>query len=431
MKVGFDETKVNLEQYVPDENYKTGFSLVPIQALECSSKMSFISTTDACHITHANINGMNMYTTCHDANYQINPMIGSYSLFEESEITWNVHNSVDLRKFPIRNTPDHVHISDGDKGGFASYKKIYTAKKHKPDSQCGHVYKLHKGFFYCSNHAAQTVRKKYKSAASDEFNHLKRMTSRDKILARLEDPKHKKLCKWLSKRSLEFSLPAFNDQIWDKDTTQNVEVQNKLQKSEGARTGGHMQRAQNMLSSMMRRWIRKKKNAVECKTILVPKMEIEKKRLISKISGYFSHQKNPSNPNKGVVEVYSGIKDQQLSKKCYEVELYPNRHPYTTMGGHCSCLRPLQKRLPCVHTIYYAGLVGFEYDNLFREEHLTKYWRWQYEDMGTEMLIPDVNTLIKSSSLAAPVVGAPLRGRPKKGKRIKSVMEKRKRRRPN
>ena len=113
-----DERKVN--KFVPDKEYMTGFTLVPSHAINCADRMSFISTSDACHITHRNINGINLYTTCHDANYQINPMIASYSLFEESLKTWNVHNEVDFRLFPKRNTPDHVHICDGDKGGHAS-----------------------------------------------------------------------------------------------------------------------------------------------------------------------------------------------------------------------------------------------------------------------------------------------------------------------
>ena len=82
-RFSLDERK--LAQFVPNKDYMTGFSLVPGPALNCAARMSYISTSDACHITHGNINGINLYTTCHDANYQINPMIGSYSLFEESE----------------------------------------------------------------------------------------------------------------------------------------------------------------------------------------------------------------------------------------------------------------------------------------------------------------------------------------------------------
>ena len=87
MREKFDPNKVKINQFVPENKYMIGFSVVPSQAIKCAKKMSFISTTDACHITYKDINGINMYTTCHDANYQVNPMISSYSLFEESKET--------------------------------------------------------------------------------------------------------------------------------------------------------------------------------------------------------------------------------------------------------------------------------------------------------------------------------------------------------
>ena len=87
-------------------------------------RMSYISTSDACHITHKNIKGINLYTNYHDANYQINPMIASYSLFEESVKMSNIHNVEYYQQFPLRNSPNHVHICDGDKGGVASYEPV-------------------------------------------------------------------------------------------------------------------------------------------------------------------------------------------------------------------------------------------------------------------------------------------------------------------
>lgn len=421
-RVVFDPTKINFEQFVPDKKYLIGFSLVPSQAINCAEKMSFISTSDACHITYKDINGINMYTTCHDANYQVNPMIASYSLFEESTTTQNRHNEVDAQIFSNRNTPDHVHISDGDKGGYASYKEVFTVIKPENVDEKSNDRELHKSFFYCTNHAAQTVKKKIKSAG-EEFNILKRMRSREKIIDRLNKPENTKLKDQIQNRSLEQSLPAFQDQIWDKNTTQNVELQNKLQNDEGARHGGHHQRVRNMLMSMINRWIRNKKNADKCKSILVPKMELEKQRLISKINSYFSFSRNPRNNMKGVVFLFTGVKDMQKSQDRFEVELFPERSKMTTMGGQCSCLKPQQDRVPCVHLIFYARSVQYPLNKLFRNEHSADYWRWQYEGMGEGWEIPDDASLESTSVLAAPVIGAPLRGRPKKGKRKKSFFE--------
>ena len=86
-KKDFDSSRLNLDKYVSKKDYMTAFSIVPEQALKCASRMLKISTTDASHVTFSNINGINMYTTCHDANYHINPIVATYSLFEESEGT--------------------------------------------------------------------------------------------------------------------------------------------------------------------------------------------------------------------------------------------------------------------------------------------------------------------------------------------------------
>ena len=113
-------------------------------------------------------------------------MIASYSLFEESLRTWNVHNVVDCKVFPLRNTPDHVHICDGDKGGHASYLDTFT--KGRTEIEDG----MHKSFFYCTNHAAQTVKKTIKGRG-EEFNILKKMRSKDEILERSQLPENNKL----------------------------------------------------------------------------------------------------------------------------------------------------------------------------------------------------------------------------------------------
>ena len=131
---------------------------------------------------------------------------------------------------------------------------------------------------------------------------------------------------------------------------------------------------------------------------------------------------------KGVVFVFTGVKDMQKSQKRYEVELFAKRNKVTTMCGQCSCLKPQQNRVPCVHLIYYARRLNFPLNKLFRAEHLADYWRWQYEGMGEEWEIPDVAALDRSSNIVAPIIGAPLRGRPKKGKRKKSFLEMRSKR---
>ena len=71
---------------------------------------------------------------------------------------------------------------------------------------------LHKGFFYCTCHASIAVKKILKSA-NEEFNNLKRMRSREKIVDRLIRSKNSKLQKRLEARSLNRSLLAFNEQI--------------------------------------------------------------------------------------------------------------------------------------------------------------------------------------------------------------------------
>ena len=264
-----------------------------------------------------------------------------------------------------------MHICDGDKGGYSSYKTVFDSTiTHTKIEDLAPV--MNKDFFFCTNHAAQTVKKTLKSVG-EEFNIIKKMKSREKILERLNDPKNANLRKWLAKRGLEKSLPAFTAKIWDKSTTQNVEVYNRLQKQEGARKGGHSKRAYNMINHMVKRWIKNKNTAMACTTNLVPKMELEKKRLISMITSYFDYEINQQNALKGVVVVLNPQKDMQLSKKKYEVELFPGRHQTTTMGGHCSCLSPQQRRIPCVHVVYYTKRVGHPVDNLFRAEHSTKY----------------------------------------------------------
>ena len=66
-------------------------------------------------------------------------------------------------------------------------------KPENADEKCKDR-ELHKSFFYCTNHAAQTVKKKIKSAG-EEFNNLKRMRSREKIIVRLNKPENAKLKK--------------------------------------------------------------------------------------------------------------------------------------------------------------------------------------------------------------------------------------------
>ena len=88
---------------------------------------------------------------------------------------------------------------------FDIWKSNKAKAKIKPE-------KLHKDFFYCTNHASKMLKLKLKSAG-DEFDNIKQTRSRDKILERLEDKKIVKLKLWLSKRSLTHSLPAFNDKI--------------------------------------------------------------------------------------------------------------------------------------------------------------------------------------------------------------------------
>ena len=46
--------------------------------------------------------------------------------------------------------------------------------------------------------------------------------------------------------------------------------------------------------------------------------------------------------------------------------------------------------------------------------------------MELDWEVPHLEDLTPSSKIVAPVIGAPLRGRPKKGKSIKSVFEKKK-----
>ena len=250
------------------------------------------------------------------------------------------------------------------------------------------------------------------------------MRSRENILERLEKPENTLLRNWLRARSLEKSLPAFNDQVFDKDTTQNAEVQNKLQNKEGGRSGGHVQRAYNMINSMVTRWHENKKRAFACKSFLVPKMEIEKKKLTNKINKYYSFQTSCPQKLSGVVDVLTTVKDAQMSQKRYDVELFRVRHKGTSMHGHCSCLRPQIKRLPCVHIVFYAKSVGFPVNDLFRYEHRAKFWRWQYKGCGELKRLPVLADLEKSTKIKSPVIGAPLRGRPKKGKRFRSVLEK-------
>ena len=93
------------------------------------------------------------------------------------------------------------------------------------------------------------------------------------------------------------------------------------------------------------------------------------------ITSYFDYENNPENALKGVVVVLNPHMDMQLSMKKYEVELFPGRQKTTTLGGQCSCLTPQQRRIPCVHVVYYARRVGYSVDNLFRAEHSTKYWQ--------------------------------------------------------
>ena len=50
-KTEFDVAKINLEQFVPEKKYLVGFSVVPSQALACAESVSFVSTSDAGHIT--------------------------------------------------------------------------------------------------------------------------------------------------------------------------------------------------------------------------------------------------------------------------------------------------------------------------------------------------------------------------------------------
>ena len=175
---------------------------------------------------------------------------------------------------------------------------------------------------------------------------------------------------------------------------------------------------------MVTRWLQNKKRAFECKTVLVPKMEIEKKVLLNKINHYFSFKPNPEQNFIGVVDVLTSVKDEQKSQQRFNVEIFRKRHKYTSMGAHCSCLRPQMKRLPCVHVVFYAKSMGFEINKLFRYEHTAKFWRWQYLGCGELKRLPVLADLEKSDVIVSPVIGAPLRGRPKKGKRFLSVFEK-------
>ena len=155
-------------------------------------------------------------------------------------------------------------------------------------------------------------------------------------------------------------------------------------------------------------------------------MELEKNRLVGSITSYFTISVCPNNNHAGVVSVFTGMKDKQKSEKKNNVQLFSDRKQSTSMGGHCSCLRPQQKRIPCVHLIHFASRVNFGLNKLFREEHFAYYWRWQYEGMGEEWNIPEIASLDSSSTPVSSVIGAPLRERPKKGKRKKSFLEMRK-----
>ena len=155
-------------------------------------------------------------------------------------------------------------------------------------------------------------------------------------------------------------------------------------------------------------------------------MELEKARLLSSINNYYSIRVSPIDNLKAEVNVFTGVKDMVKSQKRYDVEIFKKRDKYTTMGGKCTCLRPQQNRIPCVHLIYFAKTVNYPLNNLFREEHTTKYWKWQYAGMSEEWKIPDLSNLDSCGDLVPPIIGAPRRGRPKKGKRKKSFLEMRK-----
>ena len=170
-------------------------------------------------------------------------------------------------------------------------------------------------------------------------------------------------------------------------------------------------------------WESNRSKALACKTFLVPKMEAEKLSLLKKFSCYYDFTINPGNSAKGLVHVSSAVHDMRRSKKTYKVEVFTTKRPITGMGGHCSCLRPQQRRIPCAHLLFFAQKNNFSLDWLFRVEHTSKYWRWQYEEMGDNWKVPELADLQSSGIIAAPVVGAPLRGRPKKGKRLKSILE--------